>query len=129
MIPPSFRTRLKHRWLRLRDWWRRTWSSIRPGPEARKGATWAILATAVWAAVIGALNLHSGFGLSVDFAFAFAVAALGIPLVALVVALLLTLLRKLPRLGSGIIVGACVFIGMLWPPPLGPILGAIFGLL
>ena len=124
---PALRTRIQHRWRRLRDWWRRTWSNIRPGPEARKGAALAILAAAAWAAVIGGLYLQSGFGPWIDFPFAFAVAALGIALLALLVVLLLTLLRKLPRLVSGVIFGACMFIALVFFP-LGPVLGPIIAL-
>ncbi|MGI8741488.1 MAG: hypothetical protein ACR2NN_02745 [Bryobacteraceae bacterium] len=116
-------------WLRVRDWRRRVWSAIRPGPEARKGAIWALLAAAVWAAVIGGINLRSGFGRAIDIAVAFAVALLGIPLLALIVVLLLTILRKLPRLATGIILGAGAFIAVQWPPPLGFIMGAIFALM
>src|ERR1700748_3800993 len=98
-------------------WWKRTWHSIwdpiKPGKEAAKGAYWAALATVVWAAVVGGLNVKSGFGLTIDFLFAFLVAALGIPLVALVAALLLTIFRHLPRLLSGFFVGAFLAIALL----------------
>jgi dienelactone hydrolase len=80
------------------------------------------------AAFVGGYYLHSGFGLGIDLAFAFAVAALGIPLVALLFALLLTILRRLPRLVSGFIFGSCLFISMLWPQQLGIGLGIVFGL-
>jgi hypothetical protein len=120
--------RIKDRWYKLRDWWRRTWSDIRPGPEARKGAAWAIVAAATGAAIVGGYTLHSGFGSWADFAFAFAIAGLGIPLIAVIVAFLLTILRKMPRFIAGIIFGACLFIALLWPPPLGIGMGVIFGL-
>src|SRR5215475_10940080 len=84
------------------SWWKRTWrliwEPIMPGPEARRGAYWAAIATVLWAVVIGGWNVKSGFGLWVDFSFAFLIAALGIPLAALVVALALTIFRRLPRL-------------------------------
>jgi cell shape-determining protein MreD len=57
-----------------------------------------------------------------DLVFALAVAALGIPLAALLVALLLTILRKLPRWATGLIVGACAFMSMAFP-----MFGSIFG--
>jgi len=113
---------------RIRNWWRRAWSNIRPGPEARKGGVWGVLAAALWAAVIGGHYLESGFGPWIDYAFAFAVAALGIPLAALVVILLLTLFRKLPRLATGFILGACTFIALVFFP-VGPVLAAVIGLL
>jgi hypothetical protein len=119
---------IKDRWYKVRDWWRRVWGNLRPGPEARKGAVWGVVVAAAGAAVVGGYSLKSGFGPLVDFGFAFVMAALAIPLVAVVFALLLTILRKLPRLASGFIFGACLFIALLWPPPLGIIMALIFGL-
>lgn len=128
--PPrrGVRQRIKNVWRRVRDWWVRFWNNIRPGPEARRGAMWAMLATAAVMASVAGYYLHSGFGLFIDLAFAFGVAALGIPLVALLVALLLTIVRKLPRLATGFIFGACLFIALPWPPQLGVPLGIVFGL-
>jgi dienelactone hydrolase len=124
----SFFTPIKNGWHKVCAWRRRAWNSIRPGPEARKGGAWAVVATAALAAFVGGYYLHSGFGRWIDLAFAFAVAALGIPLVALLFALLLTILRKLPRLVSGFIFGSCLFISLLWPQQLGIVLGIVFGL-
>jgi len=128
--PPriSFRERIRNRWNKLGNWWKRVWTDVRPGPEARKGAVWASLAAAAVAAFIGAYYFQSGFGLWVDFAFVFAVAALGIPLLALIVALLLTILRRLPRLATGLIVASCVFFGLAIPL-LGVIIGLVAALL
>src|SRR5580704_12642706 len=78
---------LRSRWNQLRDWWRRTWINIRPGPEARKGAAWAII-----------------------------------------VALLLTILRKLPRLATGFIAGGCIFISLAFGP-IGPVFAIVVGLI
>ncbi len=124
---PTFRSRIQDRWVQLRDWWRGTWSNIRPGPEARKGAAWAILAAAAWAAVVAGLYLQSGFGLWIDFPFAIAVAILLVGLLALLVALLLTIVRKLPRLITGFILGGCMFIALVFFP-LGPVLGPVIAL-
>ena len=102
------------------SWCRRTWSEIRPGSEARRGAVWAALATVIWAVLVGALNLKLGYGGWVNFLFACAVAALGIPVVALAVALLLTIFRKLPRRVTGFLVGAFLFLSALfWFDSLG----------
>ena len=49
-------------------------------------------------------------------------------MVALLFALLLTILRKLPRLVSGFIFGCCLFISMLWPQQLVIVLGIVYGL-
>lgn len=127
--PPrlTFRARIRNRWNQLRDWWRRIWSNIRPGPEAYRGAVWAIIAAAAWAAVVAGRALQSGFGLWIDFPFAIAVAAIGVPLIAVIVALLLTIFRRLPRLRSGFIFGACLFIALVFFP-VGPVLGVGLGL-
>ena len=102
---------------KLTGWWRRTWANIRPGPEARRGGILAIIVTAAVAAFIGAWALQSGFGFWLDFLFAYVVAALVIGLSWLVVALLLTILRRLPRTASGIVAGSFVLIGLLWGIP------------
>jgi len=107
-------------WRSIGFWWRRTWSEIRPGAEARRGAIWAALAAVLWAIVVGALNLKLGYGLWANFLFACAVAALGIPLVTLGVALVLTILRRLPRLAAGFLVGAFLFlVALFWFDSLG----------
>lgn len=124
---PSLRARIKHRRIQLRDWWRRTWSKIRPGPEARVGAAWATLVAAAWAAMVGGVYLKSGFGRWIDFPFSFGVAAVFIALLLLVVVLLLTLLRRLPRLISGVIAGSCAFVALVFFP-VGALLGPIIGL-
>ncbi len=111
--------RVRGGWNKIRDAWLRAWRNIRPGPEARKGATWAAIATVSWAAIIGSLNLKSGFGFWVDLLFALLIAGVGITLIALIFALLLTIFRKLPRMLSGFFVGAFLFISLLWISGLG----------
>ena len=115
-------------WRRLRNWWSRTWPTIRPGPEARKGAAWGAVALAGTIALIASLNLNSGFGLWFDFLFCFGVAAIVLPLVGVVVAGLLTVFRKLPRFISGVILAASALTALMLPPPAGFILGAVAGL-
>jgi len=122
------RTKLGRMLGKIKAWWRRTWADIRPGPEARKGGTWAIVIAAAWAAIVGGTYLRSGFGQWIDFPFAIGIAALGIPLIALLVALLLTIFRKLPRLVSGFILGSCLFISLVFAP-IGPLLGIVMGLI
>ena len=79
--------------------------------------------------VIGGLCLKTGFGYAFDFAFATLFAALCIPSVMLGVMLLLTILRKLPRAATGIVIGCCVIVMMLWgPPELGVSLAIAVGL-
>ena len=109
--------RVQDVWLKVKVWWFKNWMLIRPGPESRRGAVWGTLAAAAATVVIGGLYLRTGFGYVFDFAFATLFAALCIPLTALAVMLLLTILRKLPRLASGLVVGAGVVVMMLWGPP------------
>lgn len=112
----SLWTRTKTVCLKGKEWWLRNWLAIRPGPEARRGAVWGTLAAAAACVVVGGLYLQTGFGYAFDFAFALLFAALCIPLTMLAVALLLTILRKLPRLATGLIIGCCVVVLMLWGP-------------
>src|SRR5579871_4906617 len=121
-------TSIRFRWNQFRAWCRRTWSDIRPGPEARKGAVWAILAAALWAALVGGDYLQSGFGPWIDYPFALVVAALCVVLIALVVALLLTIFRKLPRMAAGAMTGGCVFVALVFMP-IGPALGPVVAVL
>ncbi len=118
-------TRIRALWSKLANFWLRFWRDIRPGPEARKGAVWAAIATVVWAAIVGGVDLKLGFGLGLDLLFAFLIALIGIPLAALIVALLFTIVRHLPRFASGIFIGAFVFISLLWIPPLGLVMAAV----
>src|SRR5579864_8233166 len=113
----SLWTRTKDVWLKVKDWWLKNWSLIRPGPEVRRGVIWGTFAAAVATVVIAGLVLKTGFGYAFDFAFAIVFAALCIPLIALGVVLLLTILRKLPRWATGWIIGSCVVVMMLWGPP------------
>ena len=103
--------------------------AIRPGPEARRGAVWGTLAAAAACVVIAGLYLRTGFGYAFDFAFAVVVAAVLIPLVAVIVALLLTIARKLPRMATGMIVGSCSIVMLVWfPPQLGILMAIVVGL-
>ncbi len=107
-------------WRSIGSWWRQRWGEIQPGPEARRGAVCATLATVIWAIAVGTLNLKLGYGGWANFLFACAVAALGIPAVALGLALVLTIFRKVPRLTAGFIVGAFLFLASLfWFDSLG----------
>jgi dienelactone hydrolase len=119
----------KSRWRRLRDWGARQWAAIRPGREARRGAVWGTLAAAAICVIIGGLYIQTGFGYVFDFAFCILFAAILIPLVALLVMLLLSIFRKLPRYATGVIVGSCTVVMMLWgPPQLGIFMAILMGL-
>jgi dienelactone hydrolase len=126
---PSLRSRGKLLWRKIAEWSRRQWMAIRPGPEARRGAVWGTLAAAAVCVVLAGLYLRTGFGHLFDFVFAIIFAAIVIPLVALAVALLLTIARKLPRLATGMIVGCCSIVMLLWyPPQLGFLVAILVGL-
>jgi len=130
----SLWTRTKDVWLKVKVWWSKNWSLIRPGPEVRRGAVWGTLAAAVATVVIAGLVLKTGFGYAFDFAFAILFAALCIPLTALGVVLLLTILRKLPRWAAGWIIGSGVVVMMLWGPtqlaiPMAIVVGLVEGML
>jgi hypothetical protein len=122
--------RLKTWWRIVADWCIRQWRQIRPGPETRRGAVWGALAAAAVCVVIAGLFAQTGFGYAFDFALAIVFAAVLIPLVALAVALLLTIFRKLPRMATGVIVGACIVVMLAWmPPQLGFRMAIIIGLI
>ena len=120
----------KRWWLRICIWWRQVWLNIRPGPETRSGVFWASIIISLLAAYEGGTDLHSGFGLTADLMFALLVAVLGIGLVVLALALLLSILRRLPRMLSGLVLGACLFASLVLPAsgfvfvPLAAIFGA-----
>ena len=113
----SLWTQTKDVWLRAKVWWSKNWMLIRPGPEVRRGVVWGTVAAAVASVVIAGLTMRTGFGYAFDFGFAILFAALCVPLVMLGVMLLLTILRKLPRVATGIVIGCCVIVMMLWGPP------------
>lgn len=120
----------KKAWSWVRNAARRTaasgrsfWQAIRPQPEARKGVAVAAAITAIaWAIYIG-VTVDTGLGVWLDVLVALVVTALGVPLVAAVVALLLTILRRLPRFATGLVIGVAVLLALPWPMPLGPIFG------
>ena len=113
---PPLRERVKGWWRKGTDWCARQWRQIRPGPEARRGAVWGTLAAAAICVVIAGLYARTGFGYAFDFALAIVSAALLIPLIALAVALLLTIARRLPRMATGMIVGSCAIVMLVWMP-------------
>jgi len=126
---PTLRERTKHWWRKGMDWCGRQWRQVRPGPEARRGAVWGTLAAAAVCVVISGLYARTGFGYAFDFALAVVFAALLIPLIGLAVALLLTIARRLPRMATGMIVGSCVIVMMVWgPPQLGLAMAIAIGL-
>ena len=128
-LPDTRLSRLKLWWRIIAAWYSRHWDAIRPGPEARRGAVWGTLAAAAVCVVIAGLYLRTGFGYAFDFALAIAAAAVLIPLTAVVVALLLTIARKLPRMATGMIAGSCAVVMLVFfPPQLGAAMAVVVGL-
>ena len=107
---------LKRWWGRIWAWWLRIWNTIKPGPEARPGIFWAAVVSALVAALLGGFDLKSGFGLWLDLPFAFLIAILGIALIALATALVLSILRPLPKWLTGVVIGAGIFMSFVLPP-------------
>ena len=97
-----------------RDWWRSLESSIdtatRPDRNVRRGALWGLLVAVGLFAVVDALYQPSGFGFAFDFAFAAASTVVVSGLIAVGVAILLFVLRRLPLVGTGLLVGSCVVV-------------------
>ena len=126
---PSLRTRARRWWQNVGARCATPWRAIRPGPEARRGAVGGTLAAAAACVVIAGLYLQSGFGYAFDFAFVILCATVLIPLVAVVVALLLTIAGTLPRMATGWIIGASVIVMLAWlPPHVGIAMGIVVGL-
>lgn len=100
------------------------WRSLKPVHEAHHGALWASLGASLIAVVVGGFNFKSGFGTTIDLAVVFIAAAIGVPLVAIAVVLLLTLLRKIPRLAAGVVAGVLVLVALPWLNSWGYFVGA-----
>ncbi len=129
-IERRLRTRIAGFGRMVVQWFGRLWADIRPGPEERRGAAWGGLSAAFLGIIIAGRYINTGFGLWVDFLFCLAAGALIILVSAGLVPLLLTILRKLPRLVSGLIFGSIVVIAMAFMPVglgLGPIACATAG--
>ena len=124
----NIRARIRERWGMLRAWAREFWRKTRPGPEARKGAAWGAVAATTAAAVYAGTIIHTGLGAALDILLGLLLVALAIPFVGVLVAGLLSVLRKLPRFVTGVVLGAMALISFLWPVPLGVIMGAVIAL-
>ena len=97
-------------WLTAHHWWDWQLAEASPSPETRRGALWGTLGTVVLFVIVDILYQPSGFGLVFDTANSILSTALVGVLIALVVALLLTLIRRLPLVGTSVILGSCVII-------------------
>src|SRR5487761_2134384 len=114
---------IRQRWQSVRDWSARAWANIRPGPETRKGTIWGAVALAI--AISNGMYLKLGYGRAFDVTFALLIAALGVPMVALLVVLLMTILRRLPRFATGMAVGALALAMLAFSPDLGSLFGGL----
>ncbi len=113
---PTIRPRIVTVWRRIASWSSRLWMDIRPGPEARRGGAWGSVSAAFVCALIAGRYVNTGFGLWVDFIFCLAVGALLILLSTALVPLVVTILRKLPRLVSGVIFGCVLVVALIFMP-------------
>jgi len=116
---------IRQRWRSVCDWSARAWANIRPGPETRKGTIWGAIVVALGIAISSGSYLKLGYGRAFDVTFALVIAALGVPLVALLFALLMTVLRHLPRFATGMVVGALVLTMLAFSPELGSLFGGL----
>lgn len=108
------------------SWLNRVLRSIAPDHRARHGAVLGAIAAviaAVWAATV---SLQSGFGWSVDLLLALLVAGIGIPIAALAIALVLAILRPLPRFLTGFFIACCFSISLLWLDSVGALFASLF---
>lgn len=101
------------------------WQTLRPVHEAHHGALWAAFGATVAALVVAGINLKSGFGVWIDLLVVFFAATIGLPIIAAGVALVLTVLRKIPRLAAGVLVAAVVLLALPWLNAWGYLVGAI----
>ena len=121
---------------RIKTWWRKSvvwcsdfWSNVRPTPEAHRGAVVGVLVAAAATVLVATYAIETGFGILFDFLFCLGFAAIFIPLTVGIVALLITILRALPRRNTGIILGSCFLVMLIWgPPSLGVPMAASIGL-
>lgn len=123
-MPSFLPPRLRDLWRRLKSWYARIWADLRPGPEVRAGAVWGCVLALIPALAVAARYMELGFGWWADLVFSLAAAAVLMLLALAIVPLLLTILRKLPRLASGIIFG-CVLIYVGAFLPVGVVLGPL----
>jgi dienelactone hydrolase len=108
--------------------WRRLvsfWHDIRPGPEAARGIIWGSFAAAAFWTVAFAVAVRTGLGVIPDVLLAFVLAALIVAASALLVWLLMTAARRLPRWTIGFLIGSvAVYIASA-----GPDFGTLIGLI
>lgn len=131
-MPNLLPLRLRSLWRRVTSWCARIWADLRPGPEVRAGAVWGCVLAVIPALVVAARYMELGFGWWADLLFTLAAAAILMLLALAIVPLLLTILRKLPRLASGIIAGCVlIYIGAFQPVglALGPLVCLAAGIL
>jgi len=109
---------------KIRSWFSRQWADIRPGSEARHGAVWGCIAAAFAGAIAAGNFLNTGFGLLPDILFCILAGAFVILLSILLIPFVLTIIRKLPRLASGLISGSVIIL-LLAFSPIGVVLGPL----
>ncbi len=115
------------RWRRIRGRLVRVWQGTEPGPAARKGAAWGVIAaTALFVAAVGA-NLHPGFG-RLDVPAGILAALMIAALVGLAAVLAVRLVLLLPRLLGWRGFAASAALLVVFSRFLTPELGLTYGL-
>jgi hypothetical protein len=82
------------------------WRDIRPGPEAARGIIWGSFAAAAFWTIASAISVRTGLGVVPDLLIALVVAAIIVAVSALLVWLLMTAARHLPRWTVGFLIGS-----------------------
>jgi dienelactone hydrolase len=82
------------------------WRDIRPGPEAARGIIWGSFAAAAFWIVAFALSVRTGLGAVPDLLIALVLGVLIVATAALLVWLLMTAARRLPRWTTGFLIGS-----------------------
>ncbi len=122
----GFKQWVVHLWRVVAAWFVRLWIDVRPGAAAKRGAMWGVWIATLVAVVVGGQYLETGFGIWADYIFALVVAGLLMGICALLVPLLLTILRALPRLSTAIIVGSLLTYSLAFGiPPISSFVGVI----
>jgi hypothetical protein len=118
----QWRVTISEKWRKFKSWSARVWSELRPGPETKAGAIAGCAVLAVSGILVFAIYSKSGFGLWFDFLFGILAAAVIVLAAFLIVPLLITFIRSLPRKAAAWIAGFTIITSMAWMP-IGMFLG------
>ena len=111
--PDSPRSRIRQAWRGVGNWWREQ-STTLVGREARRGGIWGLIVVLMLLVAVRLVFLSSGLGFLFDAVFVTAGGAVIVLLTAIVVAVILTAIRRLPLVGTGVFVGTCLLLIVGW---------------